>query len=342
MNHVLDLTVEQLAQELAPLGQKPFHARQIASWIYHRGVYDFSLMTDLSMELRTALREKYQILSAKIVARNDSQDGVTKLLLEWPDGQRIETVLIPSEERTTACVSTQAGCPIGCLFCASGADGVQRNLTGGEIVEQILQLQQAAGKKVSHVVFMGMGEPLANYENTLLAVRAIIDPRRLGISARHVTVSTVGIPKMIRRLAGEELPITLAISLHAPTDALRRQIIPRAPSGIEELIEAGQEFFDSRKRELTLEYVLLEGVNDTNVCAEGLARIAHRLRCNVNLIRYNPVSAAPYARPAQAAVTMFANRLLKRGVNVQIRRSRGIDADAACGQLRKRTSQSQD
>jgi 23S rRNA (adenine2503-C2)-methyltransferase len=246
--------------------------------------------------------------------------------------------MIPTERFATACLSTQVGCAMGCAFCASGMGGLERNLTAGEILEQVLHLQQACGRRITHVVFMGMGEPLANYEAVVAAVRAIVDPRRFGISARHVTVSTVGLPKQIRRLAGELLPVSLAISLHAPNDALRRQLIPSAARfPIDEILAAAHEFFQSRKREVTLEYVLLGGLNDTNVCAEALARLAGRLRCNVNLIRYNPVESLPYRRPSQAAVQAFAQRLRRKGVNVQVRRSRGLDAQAACGQLRRRS-----
>ncbi|MFB3893999.1 MAG: 23S rRNA (adenine(2503)-C(2))-methyltransferase RlmN [Phycisphaerae bacterium] len=368
MKHLLDLTIDDLAAELAKLGQPAFRAKQVAAWVYAKGATNFATMTDLPAALRPELAARMAILTGKVAARKDSADGVIKLLIEWHDGERIETVLIPSGTaredtgetpatragilparltgrmpvpraagRATACVSTQAGCALGCTFCASGEGGLKRNLTAGEIVEQIFHLQQAAGRKVTHVVFMGTGEPLANYEATVGAVRAIIDPPRLGISARRVTISTVGLPKAIRRLAAEDMPITLAISLHAPNDALRRQIMPAAAAvPIADIVAAAQEFFQSRSRELTLEYVLLAGVNDTNVCADGLARIAGRLRCNVNLIRYNPVPEAPYKRPSQTAVREFADRLARLGVNVQVRRSRGADADAACGQLRRR------
>lgn len=334
MKHLLDMTAEDLAAELARLELPAYRAKQVGDWVYRRGVFDFAQMTDLSAAQRTNLAAKFSVLTGKVLARSDAQDEVTKLLLAWPDGQQIETVLIPTARSATACVSTQAGCAVACSFCASGRDGLGRNLTGGEIVEQVLQLQAATGRKVTHVVFMGMGEPLANFEATLFAVQAIIDPQRLGISARHVTVSTVGLPKGIRKLAAQKLPITLAISLHAPNDALRRQLIPSAPADIESIIQAASEFYDSRHRELTLEYVLLAGVNDTNVCAEGLTRIARRLRCNVNLIRFNPVPGLPYQRPSGQATLRFAQRLEKAGVNVQIRKSRGATADAACGQLR--------
>jgi 23S rRNA (adenine2503-C2)-methyltransferase len=334
MKHLLDMTAEEFAAEMARLEQPKFRARQIGDWVWHRGVFDFAKMTNLPAAQRAGMAEQFSILSGKVMARADAADQVTKLLLAWPDGQQVETVLIPTAHHATACLSTQAGCAVGCSFCASGSQGLGRNLTGGEIVEQVLQLQAATGRKVTHAVFMGMGEPLANFEATLFAVRAIIDPGRLGISARHVTVSTVGLPKAIRNLAAQKLPITLAISLHAHNDALRRQLIPNAPADIESIVEAAEAFYESRHRELTLEYVLLAGVNDTNLCAEGLSRIARRLRCNVNIIRFNPAPGLPYQRPSGQATLRFAQRLEKAGVNVQIRKSRGAEADAACGQLR--------
>jgi 23S rRNA (adenine2503-C2)-methyltransferase len=320
------------------LGQPAYRARQISQWVWQRGVCDWQAMSDLPAQLRGDLAKRLRVLSGGVVARTDAADGVVKLLIRWSDGEQVETALIPSERRVTACLSTQAGCAMGCQFCASGLEGLKRNLTAGEMLEQVLHLRQAAGRRITHVVFMGVGEPLANYEATLAAIRGIIDPQRLGVSARHVTVSTIGLPRQVRRLAREGLPITLAVSLHAPNDALRRQIMPAAGKApIAEVVAAAEEFFHSRGREVTLEYVLLGGLNDSALCGEALARIARRMRCNVNLIRYNPVELLPYHRPSQAAVAGFADRLRRRGVNVQVRRSRGLGADAACGQLRLRT-----
>ena len=338
MINVLELTIDQLKAAFAELGQPAFRATQVADWVYRKGAVDAEAMTNLPPMLRSELT----VCDSRVAARTDSTDGTVKLLLELADTQRIECVMIPTDNRATACVSTQVGCAMGCKFCASGQLGVTRNLTSGEILQQVLHLAQVAGTRISHVVFMGMGEPLANYEATLAAIRALNDPLRFNISARNITVSTVGIPKAIRRLAGEDLPITLSISLHAPNDALRRELIPTAERyTIDELIAAAELLFKARGREITLEYLLLGGVNDTNVCAEALAQIAHRLRCSVNLIRYNPVPDLPYRRPATAVVQAFAQRLTKRGVNVHTRRSRGLDADAACGQLRRRLEQQQ-
>jgi len=334
--HVLDMTVAQLDGVIADLGQKPFRARQVAQWVWQKHVTDFADMTDLSAGLRTRLAEKLTIRSASQAARTDATDGTIKLLLEYIDGERIECVAISAEERLTACVSTQVGCGIGCAFCATGLDGLQRNLTAGEIVEQVFWLQAAAGRRMTNVVFMGMGEPLANYDATVSAVRAMIDPDRLGLSARHVTVSTVGLPKQIRRLAGEDIPITLAISLHAPNDALRRRLIPLATRhSLADVLSAAEAFYQARHREVTLEYVLLAGVNDSLACADELAGVTRQLRCNVNVIRYNPIATLEFVSPDEKACQAFVERLRLRGANAHLRASRGLDASAACGQLRQ-------
>jgi 23S rRNA (adenine2503-C2)-methyltransferase len=333
LKNLLDMTPEELAGEIESLGQPTYRARQLRDWVYHKGVTDPALMTNLPVVVAGRL----PVLTSRVIRRADSTDGTVKLLVELRDGVRVECVMIPTERFATACLSTQVGCGMGCAFCASGMTGLERNLSAGEILEQVLHLWQATDRRITHVVFMGMGEPLANYEAVVWAVRAIVDPRRFGVSARRVTISTVGLPSRIRRLAAEDLPVTLAISLHAPNDALRRQLVPAAEKyPIAEVMDAAAEFFRARKREVTLEYVLLSGVNDTNVCAEALSRVARRLRCNVNLIRYNPVESLPYRRPSQAATRAFAERLRRRGVNARVRHSRGLDASAACGQLRRR------
>jgi 23S rRNA (adenine2503-C2)-methyltransferase len=329
----LEMTIDALREAVAADGGQAYRAGQLADWVYHKGVTDPEKMTNLP----GSITREFEILTSTLTTRSDSEDGCTKLLIRFSDGRQVETVLIPDQGRATACVSTQAGCAMGCVFCASGLRGLQRNLTAGEILEQVIHLRQATGQAVTNVVFMGMGEPLANYDATLMAVKSLIDPDRFGLSARRITVSTVGLPRQIRRLAKERIPITLAISLHAPHDALRRELLPVATKyPLEEVLSAAEVFYQERKREITLEYVLLSGVNDTPVCAEGLSRIARRLRSNVNLIVYNPVPSLPFARPAKVAVTAFEARLRRHGVNVHIRRSRGLNADAACGQLRLR------
>jgi len=335
LKHLLDMTPAGLADELAAMGQPAYRARQVLEWVWRKGVTDFDRMSNLPNALRAALAERLSVLAGRVVGRADADDGVVKLLIEWPDGERVECATIPDGARRTACVSTQAGCAMGCAFCASGLGGLGRDLTAGEIVEQLFHLRAAGGERATNVVLMGTGEPLANYDASVAAVRAVVDPERLGISPRRVTVSTVGLPGPIRRLAGEGLPITLAISLHAPSDTLRRRLIPAAKTAtIAQVLAAAADFYASRKREVTLEYVLLGGVNDTLACANELAQAARKQRCNVNLIRFNPVAGVGFRPPAESDVRAFRDRLRDAGVNVHIRASRGAGADAACGQLR--------
>ncbi len=336
MKHLLNMTADEIKAFVVAAGQPGFRAKQIVEWVWRRGVTEFAAMTNLPAAMRTQLAETATILSGRSVKRSAATDGVVKLLVEWPDGERIETVMIPAKSRRTACVSTQVGCAIGCAFCASGLDGVSRDLTAGEIVEQVFALQADCGERITHVVLMGMGEPLANYDATIAAVRAMIDPHRGGLSGRHITLSTVGLPGPMNRLADESIPLTLAISLHAPNDELRRKLIPTAKSiSIAQVVAAGRNYFERTGRELTLEYTLLAGVNDSPTCATELIEVAHQLRCNVNLIRYNAVPNVRFEAPDESRVITFRDRLRAGGVNVQIRASRGAAADAACGQLRK-------
>jgi len=326
------MTPAEVRAVLADDGHKPFRATQIAEWVCARGVTDPARMTNLPKRIT----DLFEFLTSAIAAAAVSRDGTTKLLLKFPDDAEVETVLIPTRRRATACLSTQAGCGVGCAFCASAIGGLQRNLTTGEILQQIVHLRQFAHTDVTNVVFMGMGEPLANYDATAAAVRAVIDPDRFGISARRVTVSTIGLPGQIRRLAGENLPITLAISLHAPTDELRRELIPAAAKHtIDEILTAAAEFFKARRREVTLEYVLLGGVNDGPHHARALAGLAGRLRCNVNVIPYNSVESLPFARATRESTEAFIAELRRGGANATLRKSRGGDIAAACGQLRR-------
>jgi len=334
---LIEMSPEEVTSHFQELAQPAFRASQVLQWVWKKAATDFSQMTNLPAKLRLELAESMTILTSSIVGESLSSDSVVKLALALPDGEVIETVMIPSSSRRTACVSTQAGCGMGCVFCASGMDGFRRNLTAGEIIEQILTLQNFTGERITNVVFMGMGEPLANIEATIAAIEAIVNPDRLGISARKVTVSTVGLPDGIIKLSKIDHPVTLAISLHAPNDELRRKLVPAANiHAIDDIIDAARVFFSARRREVTLEYILLAGVNDTASCAAELARIAGQLRCNINLIRYNPAELLDFQSPSIASVRDFAGRLKRFGVNVQIRQSRGLDADAACGQLRRR------
>lgn len=341
--HLLDWAPDQLAAWFAEKGEKSFRAKQVFEWIYERGATSFEQMTNLSKPLRDTLNESFVIFSSEIIRRGASTDGTIKLLLRWPDGATSECVMIPSETRRTACISSQVGCPAGCRFCASGIGGVERNLTAGQIVEQLLRVSGeavASGARLSNIVFMGLGEPLANYDNVMASVRTINAPWSLNIGARKITVSTVGLPKQIRKLADEGLQLNLALSLHAPTDPLRAELIPWAEKiSLADLTAACRYYFEKTGREITLEYILLDKVNDRPLHARLLAKFAKTLRCNVNLIRYNPVEGLPYGRPTSEATHAFVNHLRENGVNAHVRTSRGLDIDAACGQLRRREQQ---
>jgi 23S rRNA (adenine2503-C2)-methyltransferase len=298
-------------------------------------------MTNLSRLDRQKLTENVQFSTATIAADQQSSDGTRKMLLRWPDGSSAETVMIPDGDRFTACVSSQVGCPVGCRFCASGIDGLQRNLTAGQIVEQIFALNRAMigdGRRIGNVVFMGMGEPLANYNNVMKAVRVLHDPACFNIGGRKITISTVGVPPRMRQLAEENLPLNLAISLHAPDEELRRQLIPWAEHfALEDILSAARYYFARTGREVTLEYILLAGVNDQPSHALALAKRCKGLRANVNLIRYNPVAGLGFDRPEASSLVAFQAILRRHGVNAHARKSRGSDIDAACGQLRRKT-----
>lgn len=400
--HLLDFDPAALGEFFAALGEKPFRAKQVLEWVYRHGAASFDEMTNLSKTLRETLRAHLDVFSSHVVRRLVSGDGTIKLLLQWPDGATSECVMIPDGERRTACISSQVGCPARCCFCASGMNGLQRNLKPGEIVEQVLRVsaevqerepgaapagdtgilpveqgettvplaihgcepaeparRQVAGEtpgsrrgpggekesspgasRLSNIVFMGMGEPLANYDAVIRAVRTINAPWGPNIGARKITISTVGLPKQIRRLADESLQLNLALSLHAPTDGLRQELIPWAEKiSLAELTTACRYYFEKTGREITLEYVLLHEVNDRRTHAEQLARFARQLRCNINLIRYNPVAGLPYQRPTSESTAMFQQVLREHGVNAHVRTSRGLDIDAACGQLRRRAAQ---
>lgn len=337
---LLAIPTQALRQALAELGEQPYRAGQIRAWIYRRQVTTFEAMSNLPKETRMRLADSFHLYESTRVAEQSARDGTRKLLLRWADENTTECVLIPDGERRTGCISTQVGCPVGCVFCASGLEGVRRDLTAGQIVEQALCLQRLCARddvRLTNVVFMGLGEPLANYDSTVAALRALNAEDGLGIGARRITVSTVGLAKQMRRLAEEGLQVTLALSLHAPTDELRGQLIPWARGvKIAELVEAARYYFDRTGREVTLEYVLLAGINDSTTLAEQLAKLCGRMRANVNLIGYNAVEGLPYERPSEETIHRFQETLRRRGVNVHLRKSRGTDIDSACGQLRRR------
>jgi len=335
--HVFGLSPDALADVLSSIDARPYRARQVLEWAYRKGAAAFDDMTNLPLAMRAALAERLSMYESTIVATAQSKDSTKKLLLRWPDGATSECVMIPDGERRTACISTQVGCPVGCVFCASGIGGLERNLTAGQIVEQAMRVAAACdGDRLSNVVFMGLGEPLANYDATVAGVRTINADWGMNIGARKITVSTVGLPKQMRRLAEENLQVTLALSLHAPNDELRRRIIPWAESiPLAELIDAARYYFDRTGREVTLEYILLADVNDSAACARELAAVSKSMRSNVNLIPYNPVAGLPYRRPTGDRVQAFERELRSAAVNAHVRRPRGDDVNAACGQLRR-------
>ncbi|HNQ23046.1 MAG TPA: 23S rRNA (adenine(2503)-C(2))-methyltransferase RlmN [Phycisphaerae bacterium] len=341
---LFDHTLDSLGSLLADWNEPTYRARQVMEWVYRHGAEAYTDMTNVPRRLREKLSVAAPIFEGQILRKSDSDDGTVKLLLGWADGGNSECVMIPDEERRTACVSTQVGCPVGCSFCASGLDGLQRQLSAGQMVEQVMRIRRLCEPedRLSNVVFMGTGEPLANYDATLAAVRTINAPWGMQIGARKITISTVGLPAQMRKLADEQLQVTLALSLHAPNDELRRQIIPWASRvTIEELVEAARYYFDRTGREITIEYVLLGDVNDRPQHAEELAAVCHRMRSNVNLIVYNPVPGLDFQRPAPRVAERFLDSLRAHGVNTHLRRSRGLDVDAACGQLRRQVPQVQ-
>jgi 23S rRNA (adenine2503-C2)-methyltransferase len=371
--HFLGLLPGEFDALVQGWGWPAFRAQQVRDWVYSKLVDAPAGMSNLSKADRETLGQRLEFTPSGIVSHQTSEDGTIKLLLSWPDGGQAETVMIPDGDRRTACVSSQVGCPVQCRFCASGVNGVKGHLTAGQIVEQVYRLNQilaaegsgvrvqGSGKakrngasssssplnpeprtltpppRITNVVFMGMGEPMSNYANVMQAIRILNDPRCLNLGARRITISTVGVPAKMRELAEEELPINLALSLHAPNEPLRRELIPWAEHfALPDILEACRVYFERTGREITLEYILLSGVNDRPDLARQLAKLCKTIRANVNLIRYNEVAGLPFKRPAAKDVVAFQEILRNAGANAHVRKSRGRDIDAACGQLRRK------
>lgn len=346
---VLQLSPQELTAWLAERGEKPLRCRQIRRWILQAGATSFEAMTDLPQALRQALAEDFVLFSSRVARHQEASDGTHKLLLEMEDGKLIECVLIQDQGRRTACVSTQVGCGMGCVFCASGLDGVDRNLTVTEILEQLILMRnlppygfQAQREKTSeparltNVVVMGMGEPLANLENLLAALDTAGSKEGLGIGARHITISSVGLPAKIRQLADLGKQYHLAISLHAATDPLRTQIVPsNEKMGLKEILDASDYFYEKTGRQVTFEYVLLRGLNDDVSHARQLALLLHGRQAHVNLIPFNDVAGLPYRMPTTEALNAFTDTLRRHGLSVKVRKRKGAQIDAACGQLRR-------
>jgi len=324
----------ELEEALAGLGQPGYRGRQVAQWLYARGARSFEEMTDLPVALRARLAGEFSIGRSELAYRQEAGDGTLKLLLRFPDGREIETVVLPYEDRTSVCISSQVGCPVGCVFCATATLGFTRNLTAGEMLDQVLTAREnAPGGRLSHVVVMGMGEPLLNYGNLARALRLM--HAEVGLSYRHLTVSTAGHVPGIRRLAEEGLPVTLALSLHAPNDALRARLIPMSRKwGLEPVMEAIREYTEKTGRRVTLEYLLLSGVNDLEEHARELGELVRGMITHVNLIPWNPAeSFTQFEAPSRNRVRHFRQALEEQGITVTQRVERGQDIAAACGQL---------
>jgi 23S rRNA (adenine2503-C2)-methyltransferase len=335
---LLDVPDEELLSWLQERGQAPLRVRQMRRWLLGGRATTFGQMSDLPGRLREELAAEFRPLGSDIARRLVSCDGTHKLLLRLRDGQVVECVLLPERDRRTVCISTQVGCGMGCVFCASGLGGVVRNLTAGEILEQLIHASNLLPEeeRLTNIVVMGMGEPLANLDALLEALAVATSPRGLGIGARHITISTVGLPAKIRRLADLGKQYHLAVSLHAPNDELRTRIVPtNDKTGLAAILEAADYFYATTGRQVTYEYVLLRDINDQPAHAAELAKLLRGRQAHVNLIPFNDVVGLPYRRLTEQALADFLGILRDAGVSVKVRKRKGADIDAACGQLRR-------
>jgi 23S rRNA (adenine2503-C2)-methyltransferase len=343
--NLLGLTREGLESFVTELGGKPFRARQLLNWIYKRGEQHIAAMTDLSKQFRAELAQRAEVRAPEIAEVQHSADGTRKWQLKADAGQAYEMVFIPEPERGTLCISSQVGCALDCSFCSTAQQGFNRNLTAAEIVGQVWlacrelegadgAVEAAAGRVITNVVLMGMGEPLANFRNVVPALKILLDDLGFDLSRRRVTLSTSGLVPQIYRLA-EEVNVALAVSLHAPDDALRNELVPiNRKHPIAELLDACWHYLDEQNgRSVTFEYVMLEGINDSTQQARALARLLHGHPAKINLIPFNPFPGTRYRRSAPEVIARFRDELLQRGLIATIRRTRGEDIDAACGQL---------
>jgi 23S rRNA (adenine2503-C2)-methyltransferase len=338
MKEFCSLKIAECQEWMEKANEKPFRAAQIFDWIYAKGATSFESMTNLSKQLRLKLASEFAFPVLKCARIQHSEDGETiKFLWELPDQKKVESVLIMSLDRRTVCVSIQVGCPARCAFCASGKEGLKRNLTTAEVVEQVLHIDRflrEKGERVSHIVFMGMGEPMENYDTLVSAIEILNSPDALNISQRRITVSTVGVVEGIRKLGLESFKVNLVLSLHAPNQHLRKKIIPYARRYcLEEILIAMDEYASLTRRDITYEYTLLAGLNDQPEHAEELAQLLRGKQCTVNLIPYNPIEGLNLKRPERDVIEMFRSVLEDAGINATWRYTKGKDIAAACGQL---------
>ncbi len=341
MNDKIDiksLTLQELTEELKNHGEKAFRAKQMYEWMHVKLARSFEEMTNLSKAFREQCEEKYEYTSLKAIQVQESKlDGTKKFLFELSDGNVVESVWMKYKHGNSVCISSQVGCRMGCRFCASTLDGLERNLKTSEMLDQIYAITVLTGERVSNVVVMGTGEPMDNYENVVRFLRILTDENGLHISQRNVTVSTCGLVPKMRMLAEEKLQITLALSLHATTDEKRKKLMPIANSySIAELMDACKYYFEQTGRRITFEYSLVGGVNDTDEDARELIALAKPLCCHVNLIPVNPIKERDYVQSDQKHIQNFKDKLEKNKINVTVRREMGRDIDGACGQLRRK------
>lgn len=335
---IKSMTLQELEDYLTGMGEKRFRAKQIYQWLHIHHVTGFEEMTNLPEALREKLRQQAVITVLREELVQISQvDGTRKYLFALADGNMIESVLMKYRHGNSVCVSSQVGCRMGCRFCASTLDGLVRNLTASEILEQIYRIGESIGERISNVVVMGSGEPLDNYDELVRFIRLLSDENGMNISQRNITVSTCGLVPRMRQLADLKLQITLALSLHASSQEKREELMPVARShGLDEVLEACRYYFDQTGRRITFEYSLVGGVNDTQEDAKRLAELTRGMNCHINLIPVNPIKERDYIQSEQRDILNFKNKLEKNGINVTIRREMGRDIDGACGQLRKR------
>ncbi len=342
---IKNYTLPDLESWVESIGEARFRARQLFRQVYNRRIHCWDECSDLSKMFRAQLEFGTHLNALRIVEKQEAADDTTKYLMALHDGQSIETVLIPDPPRFTLCISSQVGCPFRCKFCLTGTLGFKRNLSTAEIVDQVCQVQHDQGtrRRITNIVFMGMGEPLANYASVLRAIRILVDPNGLAFSHRRITLSTAGLVPQLRRL-GKESPVNLAISLHAPDDALRSELMPiNLKYPLSELLSACREYPLPPRKRITFEYILLDGVNDSPKEARELVRVLHGVRAKVNLIPFNPVDSefhAAYRRPSEERILAFQDVLQRAQLTAIIRQSRGADIGAACGQLVAKSSNS--
>jgi 23S rRNA (adenine2503-C2)-methyltransferase len=342
--NIRHLTLSELEQYFETIGEKKFRARQVYEWIWQKHAHSFEAMTNLSKELRQRLLDNFSLPALGVDATQYSADGTIKSRFRTVDGHLVEGVLIPTDDRKTACVSSQIGCSLSCKFCATGYMERRRNLDYDEIYDEVVLIHQQSErvyeKKLSNIVFMGMGEPLLNYKNVLKSIERITSPDGLGMSPRRITVSTAGVAKMIRQLGDDKVKFKLALSLHAANDLKRNEIMPiNETNNIKALIEALNYFYQQTGNEITLEYILFKDFNDSRQDADELVKVYRQIPADlVNIIEYNPITQALFAKPDDDAVQKFMDHLEKNRVNARLRRSRGKDIDAACGQLANKDS----